>query len=158
MTMMNDEPVFEAMLSPHRSLGRTGLVILVVLTAAATIFHLGFFALAGAWPIVGFFGLDLALLYGAFWLSYRSGRAREFVTVSRTALDVRKVAPSGKQSEFRCNPFWARFTVDRHEEIGITGMRISSRGKATDIGSFLNPDDKESFATAFSGALATVRR
>lgn len=153
-----EEPVFEATLSPHRSLGRTGLIILVTLTMAATIFHLGFFIIAGAWPIAGFFGIDLALLYGAFWLSYRSGRAREFVTVSRTDIAVRKVAPSGRESEFRCNPFWARFTVDRHEEIGITKMRISSRQQATDIGSFLNPDDKESFATAFSRALATIRR
>lgn len=155
---MNEEPVFEATLSPHRSLGRTGLIILVVLTASATIFHLGFFAIAGAWPIVGFFGLDLALLYGAFWLSYRSGRAREFVTVSRTDLEVRKVAPSGRQSAFRCNPVWARFTVDRHEEIGITHMRVTSRGDGTEVGSFLNPDDKESFATAFQRALSTARR
>lgn len=155
---MNDEPVFEAMLSPHRSLGRSGLIVVVTLTASTVFFQLIFFAAAGAWPIAGFLGLDLVLLYGAFWLNYRAARAREFVTVSRTALSVRKVTPSGRQTEFNCNPFWARFTVRRHEEIGITNMRVTSRGQGTDLGSFLNPVDKESFASAFSGALATVKR
>lgn len=155
---MTDKPVFEAILSPHRSLGRTGLIVLVALTAGLTVFHAIIFATVRAWPIVGFFFLDLLLLYGAFWLSYRSGRAREFVSVSRTNLAIRKVAPSGKDSAFECNPFWAKFTVDRHEEIGITKMRVVGRGSHTDIGTFLNPDDKESFAAAFSRALATVKR
>ena len=154
---MNDEPVFEAILSPYRSLGRTGLLVVLALTSATVMFQVGFFALAGAWPIIGFFGLDLALLFGAFWLSYRSGRAREFVSVSRTSLAIRKVAPSGRTRDFRFNPFWARFTVARHDEIGITGMKVSGEGRATDIGSFLNPEDKESFAAAFTGALATVK-
>ena len=76
---MTDKPVFEAILSPHRSLGRTGMIILVALTAGLTVFHVIIFASVRAWPIVGFFFLDLLLIYGAFWLSYRSGRAREFV-------------------------------------------------------------------------------
>jgi len=155
---MTEKPVFEAILSPHRSLGRTGLIILVSLTAGLTVFHAIMFATVRAWPVVGFFFIDLLLLYGAFWLSYRSGRQREFVSVSRTSLAIRKVAPSGKDSAFECNPFWARFNVDRHEEIGITKMRVVERNRHTDIGAFLNPDDKESFASAFSNALATVKR
>lgn len=155
---MNNEPVFEAVLSPYRSLGRTGLKVVLVFTSATTLLQVVFFTLAGAWPIIGFFGLDLALLFGAFWLNYRSGRAREFISISRTNLAIRKVTPSGRIRDFRFNPFWARFIVARHEEIGITGMKVSGEGRATEIGSFLNPLDKESFAHAFSGALATAKR
>jgi hypothetical protein len=61
-------------------------------------------------------------------------------------------------TEYLFNPFWARFRVARHEEIGITGMLVSGEGRSTDVGSFLNPADRESFASAFSRALATVRR
>ncbi|MCY0093076.1 DUF2244 domain-containing protein [Hoeflea ulvae] len=155
---MNDEPVFEAVLKPHRSLGRAGFVILMSITTAITIAHMAVFAVAKAWPVLGFFGLDLALLFGAFWLSYRSGRAREFVRVSRTDLTVRKVAPSGRTVDHQFNPFWTRFNIARHDEIGITDMRISGQGRQTDVGSFLNPDDKESFASAFQRALATVKK
>jgi len=155
---MNEEPVFEAMLSPHRSLGRTGFIALMAIAGGLTLFHMVAFAAMGAWPIIGFFGLDLALLAGAFWLSYRSGRAREYVSVSRTDLTIRKLAPSGRATEHRFNPFWAKFSISRHQEIGITGMHIAGEGRRTDVGSFLNPDDKESFASAFSGALADVKR
>ncbi|MGH9916185.1 MAG: DUF2244 domain-containing protein, partial [Pyrinomonadaceae bacterium] len=53
--------------------------------------------------------------------------------------------------------FWTRFSVARHEEIGITSMRVEGQGKAVTIGSFLNPDDRESFASAFTRALATAK-
>jgi uncharacterized membrane protein len=112
----------------------------------------------GAWPVFGFFGLDVLLVYVAFRLNYRSGRASEEVSVSRTSLDIRKIAPSGRTEAFQFNPFWARFSVSRHQEIGITGMAVVGQGRNVPIGSFLNPDDRESFATAFSGALAKAKR
>ena len=155
---MNDEPLFEAVLSPHRSLGRTGFTILMTLVTVITVVHMVIFVRIGAWPIFAFFGLDLALLFGAFWLSYRSGRMREFIRMSRTDLNVRKVSPSGRTVEHRFNPFWARFNIARHEEIGITQMLITGQGRRTDVGGFLNPGDKESFASAFQRALATVKQ
>ncbi|MEM5493264.1 DUF2244 domain-containing protein [Hoeflea sp. AS16] len=155
---MNDEPLFSAVLSPHRSLGRAGFVILMTLATVITAIHMVIFARVGAWPVFAFFGLDLALLFGAFVLSYRSGRMREFIRMSRTDLEVKKVSPSGRAVDHRFNPFWTRFSIDRHDEIGITQMHISSRGRQTEVGSFLNPDDKESFASAFQRALATIKK
>lgn len=155
---MNDEPLFEAVLTPYRSLGRLGFVILMSVTTVITAVHMVIFAKVGAWPVFAFFGLDLALLFGAFWLSYRSGRIREFIRMSRTDLSIRKVAPSGRAVEHQFNPFWTRFNIARHDEIGITGMRISGQGQQTEVGSFLNPDDKESFASAFQRALATIKK
>lgn len=155
---MNDEPLFEAVLSPYRSLGRMGFVVLMGVATLITVIHMAIFARVGAWPVFAFFGLDLALLFGAFWLSYRSARTREFIRMSRTDLSIRKVAPSGRAEDHQFNPFWTRFNIARHEEIGITDMRISSRGQQTEVGSFLNPDDKESFATAFQRALATIKK
>jgi uncharacterized membrane protein len=152
-----DEPFFQALLTPHRSLGRTGFLILMgVLLFGWTV--TGIFMLAhGAWPVFGFFGLDVLALYVAFRLNYRAARAREEVSVSRTALDIRKVAPSGKAEAHHFNPFWARFSVARHAEVGITRMAVTAQGQDVSIGSFLNPDDRESFATAFSRALAKAK-
>ena len=152
-----ETPIFAAELTPYRSLGQKGYRVLFLLTGSVCFLHAVFFAMTGAWPIVFFFGIDFLLLYGAFWLSYRSGRAREEVTVSRTDLSIRKFAPSGRMVEHRFNPFWAKFLVQRHDEIGITSMMVAGEGRRTDVGSFLNPDDRESFAKAFKGALATAR-
>lgn len=156
-TFAADEPFFKALLLPHRSLGRTGFMILMGALLFGWIVTGVIFLSHGAWPIFGFFGLDVVGLYVAFRVNYRAARAREEVSVSRTSLDIRKTAPSGKSEQFHFNPFWARFSVSRHDEIGITGMTVVSREKSVPIGSFLNPDDRESFATAFSRALATAK-
>lgn len=152
-----DEPFFRALLTPHRSLGRTGFAVLMGALLFGWLAVGAFFLTIGAWPVFGFFGLDVLLVYVAFRLNYRAARAREEVTVSRVALDICKVAPSGKSKSYRFNPFWTRFSVARHEEIGITRMTVEAQGTAVPIGGFLNPVDRESFATAFSRALATAR-
>lgn len=152
-----DQPIFSALLTPHRSLGRTGFAILMGILGLISLFVGLLFWSIGAWPIVGFFGLDVLLLYGAFRLNYRAARAREEVTVSRTRLDIRKVAPSGRAENHLFNPFWAKFAVSRHDEIGITSMTVEGQGRRVPIGSFLNPDDRESFATAFGRALTTAK-
>lgn len=152
-----DEPFFRAQLTPHRSLGRTGfLVIMCALTVGWLVTGV-VFLLEGAWPVLGFFGLDVVALYIAFRLNYRAARIHEEVALSRTSLDIRKVAASGRAEEHRFNPFWTRFSISRHQEIGITSMTVEARGKRVVIGGFLNPDDRESFATAFSRALATAK-
>lgn len=153
-----DAPHFSARLTPHRSLGKNGFVALMLVTAALCIVPAMVFLAMGAWPITGFLGLDILALYVAFRLNYRSGRAREEVNVSRTRLLIRKIAPSGKIAEHLFNPFWARLDIARHPEIGVTALNVRGEGKNVSVGAFLNPADRESFALAFQGALATARR
>jgi uncharacterized membrane protein len=157
-TPFNSEPVFNAVLTPYRSLGRNGFRIVIGLTLVFCLFNMVFFFVTGALPVAMFFGLDFALLYGAFYLNYRSARAREEVSVSHTELSIRKISPSGRARTSCYNPFWAKFQVDRHHEFGITGMAVTGEGRRTPVGNFLNPDDRESFARAFTSALASVKR
>ena len=152
-----DQPIFRALLTPHRSLGRTGFLVLMGAMVAVWLVFGAFMLARGAWPVFGFFGLDVLLLYWAFRVNYRAARIREEVSVSRTRLDIRKTSASGRREEHVFNPFWARFSVSRHELIGITAMIVEGRGQAVPVGAFLNPDDRESFARAFSGALARAK-
>lgn len=164
MTTVNAEtinppaPLFSAELKPHRSLGRTGFRVVMGLAFVFSIFNVIFFLVTGALPVAMFFGIDFALLYGAFWLNYRAARAREFVTLNRMELTIRKVSAEGLVRESRYNPFWARFDVARHAEFGITGMAVVGQGRRTVLGSFLGPDERESFAGAFTSALASIKR
>ncbi|MBB3235787.1 DUF2244 domain-containing protein [Phyllobacterium endophyticum] len=153
----NDEEIFRALLVPHRSLGRPGFLILMGTLGLSSFLTGLFFLSLGAWPVFGFFGLDVLLVYIAFRMNYTSAKAHEEVCVSRVALRIRQVAPSGRAKLHEFNPFWTRFSVDRHSEIGITSMLVEGQGKAVTIGSFLNPDDRETFASAFQSALATAK-
>jgi uncharacterized membrane protein len=153
-----DEPFFRALLTPYRSLGRVGFALLMASLLAGWLATGAIFVAHGAWPVSGFLGLDVLLVYVAFKLNYRAARAREEVSVSRTSLDIRKIAPSGKAVAYHFNPFWARFAIARHSEIGITRMAVEGQGRSVQIGGFLNPGDRESFARAFSSALARAKR
>lgn len=152
-----DRPIFQALLKPYRSLGRKGFFVLMSalifcwFTVSAVFFSLG------AWPVLGFFGIDITLIYWAFRVNYRAAQAREEILVSKSELHIRQIAASGQIQNYRFNPFWTRFHVDRRPDIGIIAMNIESRGQILKVGSFLNPDDKESFASAFTSALRQAR-
>jgi len=155
--MLQDQQIFSARLTPHRSLSPTGFM-LVMLALISCSFTAGLvFWMMGAWPIVGFFGLDIFLVQLAFRLNYRAARASEEVELYRDRLTVRRTAPNGRSSEFSLNPYWARLEVERHPEIGVTRLRLASHGKRFTIAGFLGPHERESFADAFSAALAEAR-
>jgi uncharacterized membrane protein len=152
-------PIFEATLTPYRSLSTRGSLWLVILIAAIWgVMSLSFLAM-GAWPVLGFFGIDIALFGWLIWLNVRDARRKETVSVSRTLLEVKRFCPKGLRRELhRFNPFGTRLTVDRHEEFGVTKLSLIARGKPEiTVGQFLNPDDKESFAKALNLALAKAR-
>ena len=152
------EPIFHARLTPHRSLGPKGFRILMGVFIFVWLTTGAVFLSLGAWPIFGFFGLDVLLIFLAFRWNYHSGRAHEEVMLSLLHLAISKHAPSGRRTEHRFNPFWAKFDVRRHEFAGITRMSVAGEGRAVTLGGFLNPDDRESFAKAFGAALGQAKR
>lgn len=152
------EPQFVAELTPHRSLGKTGFILLMVFVSLTCFISGLMFLVIGAWPVFMFMGLDILIVFAAFKLNYRDGRRLERISVSRNSLKVEKVAPSGKVQSHQFNPFWTRFEVDRHEEYGIMSMKLTSQGASLVIGSFLNPEDRASFATAFNHALISAKQ
>ncbi len=152
-----DTPIFSAVLRPHRSLSPRGFVmVMLALISCSFTAGLAFWSM-GAWPVVGFFGLDIVLVQLAFRLNYRQARASEEVTVFPDRLTVMKTTPRGDMSELGFNPYWARIEVDRHPEAGVTRVTIASHGKRLDIAGFLGPRERESFAAALSAALAEAR-
>jgi uncharacterized membrane protein len=149
--------IFAARLSPYRSLGPVGFNLLMIAVAGVS-FAAGLaFWLIGAWPVVGFFGLDILLIQLAFRLNYRAARAYEEVEVTRDSLTVRKVSAAGRTREHTFNPYWARLEVDRRPDRLISRLRIASHGRRLDIASFLGPEERERFSAVFSAALAEAR-
>src|SRR5271168_4295590 len=113
-----DAKIFSAVITPHRSLGPTGFLIFMLCLGGLSFISGISFVLMGAWPVCGFFGLDVLLVYIAFRANYRTGRAYEEVTVTASELKVRKVNHRGGVREVTLNPLWVR--LDRIvQEFGI---------------------------------------
>lgn len=160
-TAHNDElepTIFSAVITPHRSLGRGGFLILMAAFGGISFIAGIVFFIAGAWPVFGFFGLDVALLYWAFRLNYRAAGAYEEVTVTPSTLTVRKVSHRGAAREWVLNPLWVKLDKVTHEEYGIEHLLLVSRGKQLAVANFLGPDEKANFAVALGNALSEARR
>jgi uncharacterized membrane protein len=155
----HDEPtLFSAVLTPHRSLGRTGFIVVMCLIGGISFAAGLVFFIAGAWPVMGFLGLDVLLVYIAFKVSYRSAAAYEQVTMTASTLTVRKVSHRGKVAEWTLNPVWVRLQREGHEEFGIERLFLVSHGRRLPVATFLGPNEKASFADALSAALGEARR
>ncbi|WP_448192114.1 DUF2244 domain-containing protein [Azospirillum sp. sgz301742] len=148
---------FDAVLHPHRSLGRRGFFILMtVFAGASTAISLAFYLL-GAWPVVGFFGLDVLLLWWAFRANYRAARLYERVRLTEDELTVQRVAWKQPDRRWSFQPYWLRVSMDdppEHE----SQVTLSSHGRTLTVGSFLTPDERLEFANALRGALRVWRR
>jgi uncharacterized membrane protein len=152
-----EPPLFSAIITPHRSLSGTGFLIVMVLFGAVSFVAGMFFLTLGAWPVMGFFGLDVLLLYWAFRINYRDAAAYEEVRVTPSELVMRKVSRRGEVREWKLNPVWARLDRETHEEFGLQQLFLVSHGKRLSIASFLGPREKESFADALAAALGAAR-
>src|ERR1700709_2595355 len=165
MTASNDfDPVphepslFSARLTPHRSLNRTGFLVLMAFLTLVS-FTAGIaFLLMGAWPVFGFFGLDVLVIYWAFRINFRRARATEEITVTPSELRVRRVSHRGHVVEWVLNPLWVQLDQKVHEKFGIERLYLVSKGRRVSIGSFLGADEKASFAKALLAALQAAKR
>jgi len=165
MTSGNDfdperEPpeLFSALLTPHRSLNSTGFLVLMGFLSTVS-FAAGLaFLLMGAWPVLGFFGLDVLAIYWAFRINFRHARATEEISVTPYELRVRRVSHRGHVAEYVLNPLWVQLDQKSHAEFGIEKLYLVSKGRRISIASFLGPDEKASFAKALTAALQAARR
>jgi uncharacterized membrane protein len=165
MTAGNDfdlerpEPeLFSALLTPHRSLNRTGFLVLMVALTAISFAAGVAFLLMGAWPVFGFFGLDVLAVYWAFRINFRHAKATEEISVTPSELRVRRVSHRGHVVEWVLNPLWVQLDQKTHPEFGIERLYLVSKGRRVSVASFLGPDEKTSFAKALMVALHAARR
>jgi uncharacterized membrane protein len=162
MTTGNDfdpQPeLFSALLTPHRSLSRSGFLVLMGFISAVSFAAGMAFLLMGAWPVLGFFGLDALAIYWAFRINFRDARASEEIRITPSELRLRRVSHRGHVVEFVLNPLWVQLDQKTHAEFGIEKLYLLSSGRRVSIASFLGPDEKACFAKALTAALQAARR
>jgi uncharacterized membrane protein len=139
---------FERVLRPHRSLpSRNFHVVMAILGIISLAVGIGFVSI-GAWPVCGFFGLDVALVYLAFRINYRSARQSETLRLAGDVFSVERVSVRGKRRSWRFQPFW----LDESNR-----LLIASHGRCLVIGDFVSPAIRRELAAAIRGALTRWR-
>ncbi len=155
----DDEPVVYAVtLAPHRSLSQRGFVIVMLVIAGVSFASGVTFLAMGAWPIFGFFGLDVLLIYLAFRANFRAARAREHIRVTPSVLEVREVPVTGAETTVSLNPFWTRIWRQDDEDHGTLDLALVSGRTTVPVGRFLGPMEKAILARDLTEALTTVKR
>lgn len=151
------DAAFDAVLYPNRSLPNAGfLAVMGIVIGANILFGIYFFAI-GAWPVIGFCGLDVFLVWLAFRLSYRQGRLKERVIIRDGDMRVSRVLPSGHESRWRLQPFWTRVVIDRAGEHEAR-VRVVSKGRSLILGAFLSPEERMAFGRSLADAVARAGR
>lgn len=151
-----DRRAYEAVLYPNRSLPSAGFAAVMSVVIAANLIFGAWFYTIGAWPVIGFCGLDVFLVWLAFRLSYRQGRLHERVRLTPDAMWVSRVLPSGHEMRWRLDPYWTRVHIDQ-PAVHESQLRVISKGRTLILGAFLSPPERGAFAEALSGALKQMR-
>ena len=116
-------------------------MLMLATFAATTALSIPFYLL-GAWPIVGFFGLDVLAVYIAFRANFRSARACEHFRLTYFELTFARVSAAGARREWRFSPAWVRLERVDDEDYGPQRLTLVSRGQSWQIGTRRRPRPK----------------
>jgi uncharacterized membrane protein len=148
--------LFERVLAPHRSLPPRGFhLLMLILGLISLAVGIGFVSI-GAWPVTGFFGLDVALFYVAFRLNYRSGRRCEIIRLAMNVFTVERIGIYGNRRVWRFQPFWVRVVLEERDA-GTNRLFLASHGAFLAIGDFLAPALRRELAATLRDVLARWR-
>lgn len=157
-TNPSNAQIFAARIRPHRSLSQQNFRLLLIVFCGAAFFTSLPFLFLGAWPVVGFMGLDVLLFWWAFRVNFRDARAYEDVSVTPLELKLAKVSPCGERAEWRWNPIWVRLVREEDEDYGLTRVALVSRNSEVEVAGFLGPAARAEFAAGLSQALTEAKR
>lgn len=149
--MMSNEKFLNLTIYPHRSLSKSGFKLLMAVVILLCLTGGIIFWLLGAWPVFGFFGLDILLIYLAFKINYRSGKVYENLSIVSRKLRIYRKFPSGKLQVWELNPYWAKVVLIKKNN--DSQVLIKSEDKVVSVGSFLNNFAKQNLKKKLSKSI-----
>ena len=141
---------------PYRSLSKKGFRNLMIVVCTI-FFSIGvFFWAIGAWPVFGFLGLDVLLLYYAFKINYKNGEIFENLKILNSKLIVTRFFPSGKSQTWSLEPYWTKVEI-LNKSPNEQKLVLVSKEKVVLLGSFLNLSDKKKIKEKINRALSNLK-
>ncbi len=153
---MSETLHWESVLKPHRSLPNQGFKVLMAVLFVVSLGSSILFVRIGAWPVCGFFGLDVLGVYLAFRLSYRSGRMRETLRLIGDRFTVDRTGIRGERKHWSFQAFWLRVRLIERDK-DANRLLLTSHGRSLPVAVFLSPDERRVLAEEVKGALTRWR-
>ena len=130
------------------------IAVMTVIMVANFVAGLVFF-LKGAWPVVGFCGLDVALVWWAFIRNFADARKAERIEITDFELILEHLAEGHERREQRFVRSWVRVDLEEDKDRELVGpLFLVSKGVRTEIASFLGAEERKELASALRQALA----
>ena len=142
---------FTVTLQPYRSLSPEGFTWLIRGAIAANLLIGVPMFILGAWPVFGFMGLDVWLLWWFLKRSYFDARRGETLTLTDSELIVARWTSRGDCEHFRLEAYWLRIEADEERLV------LVSRANRVTVGRFLSPVERQELADQLKAALAKRR-
>jgi uncharacterized membrane protein len=146
----------DAVLTPTRSLSRTGLCVLLGVLALFNLLVAILFLVMGAWPAPVFLGIDFMAVLLAFHLSYRQARRRERVQVSADEVRVVHEVGAQKRTVWRSPTAFTRVEVEAKGQPEVRVTLALSRRRLVVAGQ-VSPQERADFAHALEAAIKSAR-
>ena len=98
--------------------------------------------LKGAWPVFGFFGLDVLLVYIFFKINFKSGKKKERILLTSNQLIIEFYESQKIVKTYFLNPNWLKINLIQLKN-QTSKLQISSINKTIIVGSFLIYQEKK---------------
>ena len=150
-----DDVLFSAVLEPHRSAdNRT--IRNVGLFMAAIFVPVGVgLVVAGAWPVIGFMGLEVVALVALLRWHHNKGFAVETIALTRDRLRIERRDPWGRRRAWSFPPHWLQVNIDHSGNVE-NRLELRSHGNAVVIGTYMTPDERLTLAAALRDKLRAL--
>ena len=149
---IKNKRLYEIYLYPYRSLNKTGFFILMFALGLISFIAGIVFMLKGAWPVFGFFGLDVLLVYIFFKINFKSGRKKEIIILTKNQLIIEVYDSKKILKKHYLDANWLKINLTKLKN-KMNKLQISSKNKSIIIGSFLGYQEKISVAKSLHKAL-----
>ena len=147
-----NKKLYSLTLKPYRSLNALGFFILMFVLCTFSFVAGIMFMKKGAWPVFGFFGLDVLLVYICFKLNFRSGKDFEIIDLTKKELIIRKYGATKLRKMYKLNPNWIKIKI-LNPKSHLSKLKITSKKKSVIIGSFLRPEERLEIVETLKKAL-----
>lgn len=146
----------DAVISPNRSLSRTGLRVLLGVLIAFNLLIALFLLVLGAPPVLPFLGLDVLAIWLALNASFRAAERKERVRVTAEAVTVSREDEKGARIVWTSPTAFTRVDIDQPGEHEAR-VRLRIYRKRLTLGRALSPPERVEFANALERAIRDAR-
>jgi len=136
----------------NQSLTTRGLYILMFfITIPASYLGISFYVL-GAWPVLGFMGFEILLIYIAFKILFYKNKFYEHIILDSEKLNILFKKKNKIIKKIELEPTWVQVKIEKIYENEDT-LIVSSHGKKIILANYLIPEERLKLAGKIKSGL-----